>query len=108
MEAMHEHSEVRKEGDFSHVDSDMFRTLFAEAYAVLDTSDWTTLREVEPDENEGFMWTTDERLCQIMNKVDAASSIGGHSGASMGITMRQMQQIARDGWSEYVKSYGVI
>lgn len=94
---------VTREGDFSHIESELFQTLLSEAYNALDRNDWETLREIEPDAEEGFMWTRDERLLAIMSKVDAASTVGGHSGGSMGITMRQMQLIARLGWEEYLK-----
>ena len=52
----------------------------------------------------GYMFTTNETLTAINAHIDMDNCIG-HSGASYGWTMRQMQYIAINGLEEYEKLY---
>ncbi len=62
---------------------------------------WDWLRDYTPTENKGFMFSEHPNLTQIRS----AMKYGGHSGASYGWTMRQMEYIAKHGWTlfEFVK-----
>jgi hypothetical protein len=58
---------------------------------------WDWLRTFHPKSGEGFMFTTHPNL----NTINEAMTYQGHSGASYGWTMRQMESIAKRGWEEH-------
>lgn len=55
---------------------------------------WDWLKEYEPEDGKGFMFSEHPNLTRINN----AMKYGGHSGSSYGWTMRQMEYIAKHGW----------
>lgn len=55
---------------------------------------WDWLREYTPEDGKGFMFSEHPNLTRINN----AMKYTGHSGASYGWTMRQMEYIAKHGW----------
>jgi hypothetical protein len=67
---------------------------------------WNFLRNFEPEEEKGFMFTRNvpelDRLSEEMQK-DPVN--GGHSGASYGCTMRNMEFIAKHGYQAFKESY---
>lgn len=58
---------------------------------------WEWFKEFEPHPNEGFMFSADINLAMIGNEM----VYQGHSGASFGITMRIVHDIARHGWETH-------
>tara|TARA_B100001175_G_C19495376_1_gene634959 strand:- start:1382 stop:1630 length:249 start_codon:yes stop_codon:yes gene_type:complete len=62
--------------------------------AISQIEAWDFIKNYEPPENCGFMWDSNERVTEIMNKINEL--YGGHSGASMAWTMRMMQNIAKN------------
>jgi len=58
---------------------------------------WTYLRDTPPDESRGYMFTNNPVFNEIMNNMQV-----GHSGASYGFTMRNLQYIATHGLDAYV------
>ena len=63
---------------------------------------WDWLKNFKPRPNEGFMFASDIELAEI----STALHYQGHSGASFGWTMREMHNIAQNGWLEH--KYTVI
>jgi len=67
---------------------------------------WNWLRNFNPEPNRGFMFTQGvpelERLNEELFK-DPVSS--GHSGASYGITMRNMEYIAKNGYDVFKMTF---
>jgi len=67
---------------------------------------WDWLKNFEPQEDRGFMFSKDvpelDRLNEEMYK-DPVN--GGHSGASYGCTMRCMEYIAKHGYQAFKESY---
>jgi hypothetical protein len=61
---------------------------------------WTYLSEYNPPESHGFMFSSDP----IVNKVVGLMEVG-HSGCSMAFTMRNIQHIAKIGFSAYRQVY---
>lgn len=63
---------------------------------------WEYLKNYEPPANQGFMFSLAEGK---RKEIDAAieAKYPGHSGASYGITMRNLQYIAKIGWDAYAK-----
>ncbi len=63
--------------------------------AITECGLWDWLRDYTPEENKGFMFSQHPNL----DKINAAMKYGGHSGSSYGWTMRQMEYIAKHGWT---------
>ena len=61
--------------------------------AITQLEAWEFLSNYNPPENSGFMFDTNERIHEITQKINEL--YGGHSGASMALTMKQMVNIAK-------------
>jgi Zinc finger, C3HC4 type (RING finger) len=61
---------------------------------------WEVLHDYVVDETRGFMLCDDVQIRRLMNKINDDYA-GGHSGVSMGLTMRQMHFIAQFGLEKY-------
>lgn len=82
--------------DFTFIKSSHDRDMIESAYHAISIAEkWDVLRTIEPEQKRGFMFTTNQQLMELMSLVE--SSYGGHSGSSLGWTMRIMQVIAKDG-----------
>lgn len=55
---------------------------------------WNWIRDYNPEDGKGFMFSEHPNLDRINN----AMKYDGHSGSSYGWTMRQMEYIAKHGW----------
>ena len=84
-------------GDFGFIVDVDARAMLVDAWTALtDCEAWDVVLD-EPA--KGFLWTEpDARLV----RVHARLAYKGHSGFTYAWTMRTMQAIARNGWSEYV------
>jgi hypothetical protein len=72
--------------------------MLKDAYDAITTANlWDFMRNEEPPHGQGYMWWPHPNLSEITRHMKT-----DHSGASYGWTMRQMQFIAKRGWSEYV------
>lgn len=90
-------------GDFSRLPlSDGDKEMLSSAYeAVSSVPDgWDFLKTYDPGHG-GFMFSTPPPKMEEINKA-VLDRYGGHSGASYGMTMRNIQFIAKEGWSTYV------
>lgn len=65
--------------------------------AITITESWAIMAE-DPG-NGGFMYSRNPRY----EPINKAIKYDGHSGASYGWMMRQMQRIAQIGWDAYVQ-----
>jgi len=86
-------------GDFTFLRADLGgeREMLADAYKAVSVSEsWAAMKQ-EPS-GGGFMFSDDAWI----KPINAAIKYDGHSGASYGWTMRQMQYIAQNGWDAYV------
>jgi hypothetical protein len=82
-------------------DTDFRSELHAMYEAITELKLW---KEVAKDPGpKGFMFSSEKYIEQIGNhpKVEKC----GHSGATHAYAMRQMQQLARDGWSKYYETH---
>ena len=84
--------------DFEFLTSKSTREMVKSAYKVIANAEgWRLLSNFR---GESFMFTSDSRLNDIMDKVNIEYG-GGHSGSSIGITMRHMEYIAKNGFNCY-------
>ena len=83
--------------NLSFIKNNSTRYMILEAYNVIHKHElWGKLRNLTPKEQEGFMFSKNPEIIQIMDLVNDKSTVG-HSGASLAYTMRMIQQIARYG-----------
>ena len=93
-------------GDFSFLPERLSheKNMLEDAWSAMEsvTGSWEYLAKPDvPDPDKGFMFSRDPFLAKISKEVDKDGKIG-HSGASYGWTMRQIESIAKDGWDAYV------
>lgn len=82
-------------GDFSWRDK-FDEAMLSEAYEIITRLElWQWLSTFDPGDG-GFMFSDDPNVTKI-----GEESKMGHSGASFGFTMRNMQMIAWEGWETY-------
>ena len=82
--------------DWSFVGQDTY--MLSSAYNVIQQNEgWSLLRNFE---EESFMFSRNSRIQNLMDKINNAYG-GGHSGSSMGTTMRNMEYIAKNGFYKY-------
>ena len=91
------------EGDFNSLSMDDWeRTMLEDAYkAVTKAKRWDFLRRADVPGPKGFMFSEWPQ----MKDIDAFMEYGGHSGATYGMTMREMEFIAKKGWDAFVTKY---
>jgi len=79
----------------------MTRTAYEDMYAAITKAEaWADMAK-EPS-GAGFMFSSDPHIKRIHA---ALNDRVGHSGASMGCTMRAMQHLARVGWPAFMAPY---
>ena len=61
---------------------------------------WDYLSKYSPPDNTGFMFSNDEIVSLIVNEMEV-----GHSGTTMGWTMRQLELITKSGLSVHRSKY---
>jgi hypothetical protein len=64
---------------------------------------WYLLRNIIPEEKQGFMFNRDKNMRNVMSEIDKDN--GGHSGSSIAITCRHLEFIAKNGIQQYVKEF---
>ena len=80
--------------DFSYITDTTSRNCIASGYkGVQRTEGWNAIRNFT---GESFMFTSDPEITRVMNAVNDEYG-GGHSGSSIGWTMRQLERISRVG-----------
>jgi hypothetical protein len=85
-------------GDFSFIADSEVRIMFEDAYTAITRAEAWEFVGRDPGDG-GFMYSSDPKSYAIQKEM----KYDGHSGASYGITMRKMQQLARIGWEAFVK-----
>jgi hypothetical protein len=81
--------------DFSFIQYKMDRDFLEDAFnAITEAGLWEWLAAYEPKQGEGFMFSGAPEISIITKKMHLGDA---HSGASFGLTMRNMQYIAKNG-----------
>jgi|Laugrespbdmm15sn_2_1035079.scaffolds.fasta_scaffold108386_1 hypothetical protein len=95
-----------KNPSFDFVKSDEERMFLISAYSAIGDSElWNWLKTYDPDLSRGFMFTTCPELDRLRDSLNNDPVNYNHSGSSYGMTMRQMQYIAKNGYSKYRTEY---
>lgn len=76
-------------------------------YALNTTEMWDWLKNFEPNPLEGFMFSRAPELNKIFSVMDDRNApwYCGHSGGSMGWTMRQLHFLAKNGLEEFKNAW---
>ena len=90
-------------GDFSFHEN--YSECYSKTYeAVSAVGAWDFLKKYEPE--SGFIWSSHPIVRRIGEECE---NLGvGHSGASFGVVMREMQLIAKRGWDGYLNRIAVV
>ena len=89
---------IPKEGDFSFISKEADRMAFEDMWSAISKTETWTQMVADPGPG-GFAWSKAPHIVAIQAAlVDRV----GHSGASIAATMREMQRLAKIGWTAYV------
>ena len=101
---------VPARGDFAseHCISEHSREMLTDGYRAVDSAPngWAVLARSDVPGKDGFMFSTfnDPLVKETMNTINK-NIFSGHSGASYGWTMRNMESIAKDGWDHLIYAF---
>ena len=93
---------------FNFIDCSMTRQCMMNGCWAMDqTRLWDWLKNYEVDPSRGFMFANEPEINLIGNVMEQnnAPVQVGHSGASFGITMRNLHYIAKNGFEAYKELY---
>jgi hypothetical protein len=90
------------DGEFEFTD-EWSRPYFQSAHQAISRCElWNWLRKFEPEQDKGFMFTSDvPQLDRLREELEKDPVNGGHSGSSYAITMRNMEYIAKNGYNAF-------
>jgi len=84
-------------GQFEYINDVHSREMLVNAWqAITITETWDFVKQ----DIDSFMFSHDPRVTRIYNKMEELG-YGGHSGASFGFTMRNMQYLAQYGEEKF-------
>ena len=88
--------------DFTFIQDNMSRIMISSGYkGVMKGEGWTLLREFT---GKSFMFSDNTEINHIMDNVNNEYS-GGHSGSSIGWTMRQLERISHVGMNTFKREW---
>ncbi len=88
--------------DFTFIADNMSRNMISSGYkGVMKGEGWTLLREFT---GKSFMFSDNAEINHIMDNVNNEYS-GGHSGSSIGWTMRQLERISHVGMNTFKREW---
>lgn len=88
-------------GDFSFIKDNETRDMLSFTYqAVNNTNSWEFMKTYKPDDESGFMFSTNPQLSKISWECEKFDW-SGHSGSSWAYSLRQMQLLSNIGWDKY-------
>lgn len=91
--------------DFSFITDDNTKHMISSAYnCVMNKDAWKNIKNFK---GESYMFSNDTKINQLMNDIDSMYE-GGHSGASIGWTMRQIERIAYIGFDKFKNEWILI
>jgi hypothetical protein len=86
-------------------DADFREYIFGMHQSITKLGYWNKLQVFEPGEG-GFMFCDNQMIYDIMN--DPIVKSHSHSGASMAVTFRAIEVIAKEGWTKFCSYYFTV
>lgn len=87
---------------FDFIKDELTRGIVKEAHDIVENEKAYPL--LKRFNGKSFMFDSPPDIEQLMGKIDSRSKFG-HSGFSLGFTMRQLEYIAKNGMEEYKKTH---
>jgi hypothetical protein len=88
------------DGKFEFIKNKNEKELYINAWNAITKNElWVWLGTYEPE--NGFIWASHPNLDKINNEIHSSPIGQSHSGLSYGLTMRTMQNIAKNGYENY-------
>ena len=90
--------------NFNFITSDHYRIIVQSAYNTINSlNEWDFIRRYKPSDETGYLFDNNPRIQNILTHID--NNYGGHSGTSMGISIRTIQKIASIGFEEFKRTF---
>jgi hypothetical protein len=87
-------------GEFLYIQKQNNREMLVNAWAAItQTNMWDYMKK----ETDSYSWSNDKEVKIIYDKMEELG-YNGHSGCSVGLVMRDMQYIARQGEYNYIRN----
>jgi len=103
---MVESTDFYGDGTFDFIPPEDFVAYYRNAHwAITQTKMWDWLYSFTPDEKKGFMFCSHPNLKIIEQKMYEQDIAHGHSGASFGFILREMEYIAKYGYDAFRQVY---
>jgi hypothetical protein len=87
--------------DFSFLDDHTRRMVEKAYYTVSRLNEWDYIKNYNSNESGGFLLSKDEIIINILTEIE--NDYMGHSGCSIGITIRMIEKIAKHGFEKFRK-----
>jgi hypothetical protein len=93
-------------GEFDFVRDEFTKEFLKSAHRAISLCElWDWMRIYEPQADKGFMWSKTPELDRLNQQIFKDPINGCHSGSSYGFIMRQMEDIAKNGYENYKNRY---
>lgn len=94
------------DGNFEFVENKSIKELLKSAHRAISLCElWSWIRIYKPSKDRGFMWTQTPELDRINEQMWKDPINNNHSGSSYGFIMREMECIAKNGYTNYKNNY---
>ena len=98
-----EPADIPENPDFSFL-AECDKNMIQSAYnTVSRLNKWDYMRRYNPSIQTGYMFDRDPTMYEIKSAIDC--DYDGHSGSSLGYTMRRIQYIAKNGFEKFKQNY---
>lgn len=94
----------KSKGQFEYIQTENTRQMLMNCWEAITLTEMWNFMKKDPGSN-GYMFSNARELKIITKKMNELPNNVGHSGFTMGWTLRQMQFIALHGEDEYKKQY---
>lgn len=97
----------RGDGKFEYIKCEYTRNMLINAFQAITISEMWDFVKKGPPKNTGFIFCEGPEIYKILDAMDKCSPKIGHSGATFGITLREMQYLATHGEKNYKMHCGM-
>ena len=93
-------------GEFDFVKDKFTKEFLKSAHRAISLCElWDWMRIYEPQADRGFMWSKTPELDRLNQQMFKDPINSEHSGSSYGFIMRQMEDIAKNGYENFKNRY---
>jgi len=93
-------------GEFDFVRDKFTKEFLKSAHRAISLCElWDWMRIYEPQADRGFMWSKTPELDRLNQQMFKDPINSEHSGSSYGFIMRQMEDIAKNGYENFKNRY---